>query len=292
MQEGAESYTFRPSHFQSTAKILKYPGVNVRLADIFVIILLAGSCAAQQTTTLQKSFLVSETVLPDAPQSQILKTELISLHWLAGPDSTRATLVPPPSLEGTRARLTLLGEVSSRLASGSSFHAKLDEPISIDGQVLLPAGTTIEGHIESKPARRLMRPGSLFMIFDRVILPNGEIQPASLHLVSSESAAVKADSEGMLHPTISKKRVAIQLGGTALTAKLADDLAEAAGGSAVGAGTARFVGLGAAATFFALQKGREVKLNPGEKLEVEFGRTGTAVPADWKRRDLVRSHKR
>jgi hypothetical protein len=255
----------------------------VRLSYLFAIISLAGLCNAQQITRLQKSTLVSETILPNAPQSQILKAELISLHTLTKPTSTLATFVSAPSLEGTHAQLTLAGEVSSRLASGSSFLAKLDEPVSADGRVLLPAGTTIEGHIESKPARRLMRPGSLFMTFDRVILPSGEVQPANLHLISSESVAVKADSEGMLHPTINKKRLAIQLGGTALTAKFADDLAEVAGGTAVGAGTARFVGLGAAATFFALQKGREVKLHPGEKLEVEFGRAGAVLPpVSWK----------
>jgi len=262
------------------AKPWKYSGVNLRLSYIFAMISIAGSCAAQQITMLPKSNLVSETIFPDAPQSQIVSTQLLSLHRLAKPVSSLATLARTPSLEGTHARLTLSAEVSSRLASGSLFDAKLDEPICAGGRVLLPAGTIVEGHIESKPARRLMRPGSLFMTFDRVILPNGEVQPANLHLVSSESAAVKADSEGMLHPTFSKKRLAVQLGGTALTAKLADDLAEAAGGTAVGAGTARFVGLGAAATFFALQKGREVKLHPGEKVEVEFGRPSSGVPLD------------
>ncbi len=253
----------------------------MRLAYIFAIISLANSCAAQQITTLQNSTLGSENVLPDAPRSQITKAELVSLHLLelGKPTSRLSTLSLPDSgssLDGTRARLTLAVEVSSKLPSGSPFRARVDEPVSTNGKVLLPAGTTIEGHVESKPARRLMRPGSLFMTFDRVILPNGEVQPANLHLISSESVAVKADSEGMLHPAISKKRLALQLGGTALTAKFADDLAEVVGGTAVGAGTARFVGLGAAATFFALQKGREAKLRAGEKLEVEFGRP--AVP--------------
>lgn len=92
-----------------------------------------------------------------------------------------------------------------------------------------------------------------------------------MHLVSASSTAVKSDSEGGLHPAFSKKRLAVQAGGTALTAKFADDLAELAGGTAVGAGTARAIGAGAAATFFLLQKGREVKLQPGDVLEVEFG---------------------
>lgn len=116
-----------------------------------------------------------------------------------------------------------------------------------------------------------MKSGSMFMTFDRLILPNGSVQEVSLHLVSADCPAVKSDAEGMLHPALSKKRLAIQVGGTAFTAKLADDLAELAGGPAVGAGTARVIGAGAAATFLVLQKGREVKLRSGDVLEVEFG---------------------
>jgi len=268
-----------PYRFYDAVQILNTTGVKVRLAFIFVVMLLV-TASAQQTITLEnRSFSVADNALPDAPQSQIINAELINLHLVGRARPT--TLLPAAStrsLEGPRARLILAGEVSSKLPSGSLFRAELDGPVSMNGQVLLPVGTIFEGHIESKPARRLMRPGSLFMTFDRVILPNGEIQPANLHLVSSESAAVKADSEGMLYPTVSKKRLAIQLGGTALTAKFADDLAEAAGGTAVGTGAARFVGLGAAATFFALQKGREVKLHRGEKLEVEFGRGNPRLP--------------
>jgi hypothetical protein len=252
----------------------------MRLAYIFAVISLSASCVAQQITLQNQSRPRAENLLPDAPQSQILNAELIRLR--AKDAAGLSTLLPDtlPSLEGTHARLTLKAEVSSKLPSGSSFLARLDDPVSNNGQVLLPAGSIIEGHVESKPARRLMRAGSLFMTFDRVILPNGEVQPANLYLVSSESTAVKADSEGMLHPAISKRRLAIQLGGTALTAKFADDLAEVAGGTAVGAGAARFVGMGAAATFFAMQKGREVKIRAGEKLEVEFARPSTPIPAD------------
>ena len=81
----------------------------------------------------------------------------------------------------------------------------------------------------------------------------------------------------MLHPRLSKKRLVIQAGGTALAAKFADDLAQLAGGAAVGAGSARLVGMDAAGIFLALQKGREAKLRPGDEIEVEFGRRG-AVP--------------
>jgi phage gp45-like len=75
---------------------------------------------------------------------------------------------------------------------------------------------------------------------------------------------------------VSKKRLALQLGGTALVAKLADDLSEEA--LATSAGSARWYGLAASTTFLLLQKGREVKLKPGEVIEVDLSRDGAALP--------------
>ena len=114
------------------------------------------------------------------------------------------------------------------------------------------------------------------MIFDHIKLPDGTVQPARLELLSTDSDAAKTDSEGTVHPTVSKKRLAIQLGGTALVAKLADDLSEEA--LATSAGSARWYGLAASTAFLLLQKGREVKLKPGEVIEVDLVRDGAALP--------------
>ena len=181
-----------------------------------------------------------------------------------------------PSLEGRKARLALLSQISSKSPSGSSFMAKVEDPIEVDGKPVLPKGTLVEGHLETTPARRMMRRGALRMIFDRIKLPDGTVQPARFELSATESTAAKTDSEGMVHPTVSKKRLAIQLGGTALVAKLADDLSEEA--LATSAGSARWYGLAASTTFLLLQKGREVKLKPGEVIEVDFVRDGSALP--------------
>jgi len=110
------------------------------------------------------------------------------------------------------------------------------------------------------------------MIFDRVKLPDGSVQPARFELSSTETNSAKTDSEGTVHSTVSKKRLAIQLGGTAGVAKLADDLSEEA--LAAGASSARWYGLAASTTFLLLQKGREVKLKPGEMIEVDLVREG------------------
>jgi hypothetical protein len=206
--------------------------------------------------------------LPDGPQAQ--KPE--------APASGAASSVPNVArrpLEGRRIRLALLSPVSSKSPSGSSFMA-MENPVEVEGKPVLPQGTLVEGHLETIPARRMMRRGALRMVFDRVKLPDGTLQPARFELSSTESQSAKADNEGTVHPTVSKKRLAIQLGGTALVAKLADDLSEVA--LATTAGSARWYGLAASSTFLLLQKGREVKLKPGEVIEVDFVRQGAELP--------------
>src|ERR1700687_1822546 len=181
-----------------------------------------------------------------------------------------------PSLEGRKARLALLSQITSKSPSGSSFMAKVADPIELDGKPVLPQGTLVEGHLETIPARRMMRRGALRMVFDRIKLPDGTVQPARLELSATESNSAKTDSEGTVHPTVSKKRLAIQLGGTAVVAKLADDLSEEV--LATTAGSARWYGLAASTTFLLLQKGREVKLKPGEVIAVDFAREGSPLP--------------
>ena len=212
--------------------------------------------------------------LPDTPGSQMasLFAEPAKANVHAVFDEIRSVPVVPVSLEGTRLTLSMLLALSSKSPTGSSFRARLDDPLEKEGQLILPQGTIFEGHIQTRPARRMIRPGAMYMTFDRMILPSGDVQNIHLHLANAESTAVKTDSEGRLYPALSKKRLAIQLGGTAITAKFADDLAEVIGGTALGAGSARIVGAGAATTFFLFQKGREVKLNSGDKINVEFDR--------------------
>ncbi|MGH9536410.1 MAG: hypothetical protein ACRD3H_00715 [Terriglobales bacterium] len=187
-----------------------------------------------------------------------------------------APVVGRASPEAGKARFSLLSPISSKSPTGSSFMAKLEDPVEVDGKPVLPKGTLVEGHLETTAARRPLRSGALRMIFDRIKLPDGSVQPARFELSATETNSAKTDSEGRVHPTVSKKRLAIQLGGAALAAKLADDLSEEA--LATTAGSARWYGLAASTTFLLLQKGREVKLKPGEIIEVDLIREGSTLP--------------
>jgi hypothetical protein len=200
----------------------------------------------------------------------------IALAAGAWAQATTPGLIDEPV--GIKARLSLLSQISSKSPSGSSLMAKVEDPVEVQGRSVLPAGTLVEGHLETTPARRPMRRGALRMIFDRVKLPDGTIQPARFELSSTESNSARTDGEGIVHPPVSKKRLALQLGGTAVMAKLADDLCEEA--LATRAGSARWYGLAASTTFLLLQKGREVKLKQGEMIEVDLVRKGGALPID------------
>ena|SRR5713101_940988 len=148
----------------------------------------------------------SPNPLPDAREAQK------PVAGVARP-SDPAPDVRQPLLGGSKARLALLSQISSKSPSGSSFMAKLEDLVEVDGKCLLPKGTLVEGHLETVPARRPMRRGALRMVFDRVKLPDGTVLPARFQLFSIESDSAKTDSEGTVHPTVSKKRLALQLGG-------------------------------------------------------------------------------
>jgi hypothetical protein len=184
---------------------------------------------------------------------------------------------PMPSLQGKSARLKLISAISSKLPRDSRFQARLNEPLEGVGHVLLPQGTLFEGHADPTPARRMIRSGSLRLVFDRMVLPDGTHWPANLALTSVQYQKVKTDAEGTIRPKRSKKRLLFQIGGALLIAKVADDISEVAAAS-VTKGFARFIGFGAAAGFVLLQKGGEVKVPEGTDIEVMFGRDSELLP--------------
>jgi len=198
---------------------------------------------------------------------------------LLGQPTSAAQSTPSPaaSLEGTSTRLKLLSAVSSKLPKDSRFQALLGEPVKVDGQVIFPPGTLFEGHLEPARARRMIRSGSLRLIFDRIILPDGSTHSTKMALTSVQYKSVKTDSEGTIRPKRSKKRLPFQFGGALLIAKLADDLSEIASAS-ITKNSARYFGLAGAVAFVLLQKGGEVKVPEGTDIEVTFGRDGEVLP--------------
>jgi hypothetical protein len=114
----------------------------------------------------------------------MLASESFAQNELTPATSAKITVSPGAiaSFERLRLTLSLASEVSSKLPTGSSFRALLEEPAAKDGQAVLPKGTVFEGHLKTERARRPMRSGSVFMVFERMILPGTPAQAVSANV--------------------------------------------------------------------------------------------------------------
>jgi len=129
--------------------------------------------------------------------------------------------------------LTIQEDLSSKLPTGTSFTAKDS------------VGKVYHGHVVTHPARRLLRRGSMLLVFDDPVSP------------------VTRDPEGKFRA--GNKNRLIKLGSSVGAAKLADDAVD----TSIGATKARYVALIVAATLIIFQKGGEAKLRKGDAVEVE-----------------------
>jgi len=135
--------------------------------------------------------------------------------------------------EAQIATLTLLEDLSSKLPTGTEFTAR-------DA-----AGRVYKGHVVTHPAQRLLRRGSMSLVFDDAVVP------------------VTKDREGVFRA--GNKMRLLKLGGSLAAAKLADDAVD----GAIGATKARYVALGVAAALVFFQKGGEATLHKGDTIDVE-----------------------
>jgi hypothetical protein len=244
--------------------------VMLRWTILLLVSVVTSSLAAQS----QETFRNAAAELPDAPSFRAFSFRRLKsgISPTTVPVSIPLNADKLEQLEGARAKLALLSTLSSKLPSGSPFQARLENAVMLNGKTVVPQGVVFEGHIETVHARRMMRRGTVLLLFDQVVLPSGERHPIHAYLASSDSPHIKQDAEGRLQPAWTHKRLALEIGGTALVGKLADDIAESAAAGTVGAASARYVGLGASALFLALQKGPNAQLRSGTNIEVEFGR--------------------
>lgn len=139
--------------------------------------------------------------------------------------------------EAQTVTLNLLEDLSSKLPTGTAFTAR-------DA-----AGKVYTGHVVTHPARRLLRRGSMILVFDDPVVP------------------VTKDREGVFRA--GNKMRLLKLGGSLAAAKLADDAVD----GAIGATKARYVAAGVSVALIVFQKGGEATLHKGDTIEVEPRRT-------------------
>jgi hypothetical protein len=221
---------------------------------------------------------------------------------------TPAPALPPSALTltaGTQAQVVLLAPLSaSKNLSGDSFHARLIEPVRLGSQVVLPAGSMLDGRVvSSKPPRWLSRPGSLYLAITGLTVPGSARVPVAAHLTGAEvdqRSHLRLDAEGGLSgDRPGKVWMLINLGVAAGVSKEADDafqvVIEALVSTATDAstaGTARIVAACASGIYMVTRHGRDVVLPRFTRLDVTFSRPlplaeGTPGPADQTAEDAA-----
>src|SRR5947209_6752585 len=122
---------------------------------------------------------------------------------------------------GTEIRATLDTPLSSKTSKpGDRFTATITQPVQGNGNVVVPAGSRIEGEVseaeQGKTLPALRGKGKLNLRFRDVVLPNGQTVPITGTLVSVNSTngkdTRKADNEGQVESGTRGKDVAKDVG--------------------------------------------------------------------------------
>jgi hypothetical protein len=195
------------------------------------------------------------------------------------PEVPRATSRPVTIPEGTHADFLLLTELrASENKQGDSFQARLVEPIfQPDGQLLVPEGSLLDGHIARLvQPRRMSRAASMYLAFDRLTEPGGDSQKVVASLASADvgkKAPVNMDPEGGLHGKSGAKSLAKRAVVGVVSQQIADEAVELATHAVAPYAS---VGLGLVILFGG--HGNDVDLPQYSDLQVVFGRPVT-VPS-------------
>jgi hypothetical protein len=99
----------------------------------------------------------------------------------------------------TRATVQILSGIHTRVSRvDDPIKAQLLQPVLIDGKVVLPPGTLLDGRVTGvRTAGRLNRPAGVALRFEQVILPDGDVEPITAVLAVAPRHT-RLDREGYL----------------------------------------------------------------------------------------------
>lgn len=160
--------------------------------------------------------------------------------------------------------------------TGDAFSGRVTQPVTMDGKVVIPVGTTVLGRVTrvSEPRRIAGKP-TIGITPETVVLPNGERYALNATLVdTSLRAGTDVNDEGQFkgagHDTKDLMEIGAGTGGGMLIGGMA------AGGKGVLIGGA--IGATATVTHW-LSKRRSAMLAPGTELVMELNRPMTLSAA-------------
>jgi hypothetical protein len=179
-------------------------------------------------------------IAPDASAQPLLNQRAPA----SDPDGDIVQVVPraPGEVgEGTTIRVRLLDRLSTADSqSGDAFRTRVASDVLQDGQILIPAGSEIDGKVMSVSTGSFGGHGSMRLNPDTVILPDGSRYRLYAQVSATPGSNTRVGNEGAINPGSRLKRNSIEYGG-GVGAGL---VAGAAIGGPVGALTGSIVGAG------------------------------------------------
>jgi hypothetical protein len=199
--------------------------------------------------------------------AMMLAFVLCLMQPIQGQSAREATIEPE-----TKVRIILQTRLSSKLNEvGDPLTATLEEPIYVNGELVIPKGAEFRGKVTHvKAAKRGHKEGELGIIFERLGMPWGE-EPVSIMLTTVDDwdnqDKLKANDEGQVKGgKRGDKTLDNVIRGSQVGAMGAGVIILSGGGGAAGAGA---LGAGALGGLI-MTKGAEVNLQPGTIFRVKF----------------------
>ncbi len=183
---------------------------------------------------------------------------------------------------GTKIDVNLITALSSSAdRSGDTFAAQLQDPVFVGGEELIPAGSTLRGHVTFvKPPGRVKGKAQMRLVGDSIVTKDGHAYAFTAELTNGRESAVKVKgSEGTVEGKgKSKKKAAEESGIGAAAGAGAGAIAAGGTGALYGAGIGALAGL-----IHTLAKHHtDVVLPTGTQLEFVLTSPGTPTKATQK----------
>jgi hypothetical protein len=188
-------------------------------------------------------------------------------HELTQPAAASSLALPM----GTAVKMkleTILSTVANK--AGDPFAGRVTEDVALNGTVVIPVGSSIQGHVTRVTSnRRYKGLPSLDLHPESVTTPAGQVYTLNAVVVDTDpSSGTKVNDEGQVLGQGMDKRDKIEIAsGTAGGALLGGLMAQSAKGTLVGA----VVG-GSAAVVYWLSKRKSATLQPGTEIVMELSR--------------------